>query len=69
MHVGNYERGEQKPAQSMQAERRGREVTKGGVLQVLQNSASPDGRVGTGIEFSGHNGRQDGALEGRAFLA
>ena len=49
---------------------RGREVTKGSVslAKFIQNSLFPM-VVGTGIEFGGHNGRQDGALEDSSILA
>jgi hypothetical protein len=45
-------------------------VTKGSVrlAKFIQNSLFPM-VVGTGIEFGGHNGRQDGALEDSSILA
>jgi hypothetical protein len=49
---------------------RRREVTEGPVrlAKFIQNSLFPM-VVGTGIEFGGHNGRQDGALEDSSILA
>jgi hypothetical protein len=49
---------------------RRREVTEGSVrlAKFIQNSLFPM-VVGTGIEFSSHNGRQDGALEDSSILA
>src|SRR2546429_303908 len=49
---------------------RRREVTEGHMrpAQFIQNSLFPM-VVGTGIEFGGHNGRQDGALEDPSVLA
>jgi len=49
---------------------RRREVTEGLVrlAKFIQNSLFPM-VVGTGIEFGGHNGRQDGALEDSSILA
>jgi len=45
-------------------------VTEGSVrlAKFIQNALLPM-VVGTGIEFSGHNGRQDGALEDSSILA
>lgn len=70
MPVGTSSAAQQNAGINPCSRRRRREVTEGSVrlAEFIQNSLFPM-VVGTGIEFSGHNGRQDGALEDSSILA